>query len=188
MSHARRCVVSAMALTAITWFSLGRAQDDSDAADDGDEAESADKITPAEMAQLEKQFAQTMSGAMLNGLATVVNSGKIVNQIPDSYRLGKVSKVDDKGHWKFEYYIAGTELLYEMPPLKVQWAGETPLIIFSGIKIKGKPGTFTAKLLIDGDQYSGTWSDGENGGHLVGLIVHEKAKKGKKAKDDDQET
>ena len=35
-------------------------------------------------------------------------------------------------------------------------------------------GTFTCRVMIDGDQYAGTWSGGDHGGHMFGRIEHEK--------------
>ncbi|HVC99446.1 MAG TPA: hypothetical protein VND64_37615 [Pirellulales bacterium] len=156
----------------------------------GDEATAADGTARANMSEMEKEFAKAMSGATLRGLATTVRAGSVVGQNPDEYTLGDVTKVDDRGRWKFEFRT-GDDRLLKTPPLDVHWAGETPVIVFSDIRIKGRQGTFSAKLLIDDDQYVGTWSDGKSGGHMFGTIVYVKAKKAKKPKqpnEDEKET
>lgn len=130
-------------------------------------------ISPADLAELERQFIKTMSGATLHGFAGRQRK-KVIEAVSNdsSYRLGEVAKLED-GHWKIEYFIPGTEQLYAMPPVSVEWAGETPVIVITGMKLKEKQGTFSARILIDGDRYSGTWSDGASQGCMFGTIVHE---------------
>lgn len=133
-------------------------------------------ISPADLPELERQFIKTMSGATLHGFAGRQRKKEIEAVSNDSsYRLGEVAKLDD-GHWKIEYFIPGTERLYAMPPVSVEWAGETPVIVITGMKLKEKQGTFSARILIDGDRYSGTWSDGTSQGCMFGTIVHEEDK------------
>ncbi len=188
MSHARLwfiMLVVTVEVMACLWKGQG---DDESAEADGADAASVDHPTPADVERMEQEFAKTMSGATLVGFATYVRAGTISRQIDDEYRLGEVIKVDDE-RWSFQY--SSGERLYKTPSLQVRWVAETPVIIFSEIKMKGRPGTFSARLLIDDDQYSGTWSDGKSGGHMFGMIVHEKPKKGRKAKEskeDDKET
>ena len=194
MSRARSWVIVvavtfplAVGFVALVFLPLGSAENESSEAD-GDEA--ANRPMLANVAELEKEFAKTMRGSTLRGLATTVRAGAVVGQNPDEYTLGEVTKVDDHGRWTFEFQT-GNDRLFKTPPLDVLWAGETPVIVFSDIRIKGRPGTFSAKLLIDDDQYIGTWSDGKSSGHMFGTIVYVKAKKASKAKQanaDEKET
>jgi hypothetical protein len=136
------------------------------------ELDSAQKPSVVELTEREKQFAKTMTGAILNGFSVGTADGEIGNLKAEVYRLGKVAKVD-KLHWNFEYYIGDTDLLFEMPPLKIEWSDDTPIMVISKLKIKGKKGTFSARLILEGDRYSGTWSE-EGGGEgcMFGVILH----------------
>ena len=143
-----------------------------------DAAATVERSMTADRAQLERDFAKTMSGATLRGHMGRRQKREIEAVSPDTpYRLGNVSKLDDQGHWKLEYYIPGTDLLFDMPPVKVEWAGDLPVITISDMQINGKKGIFRARILIDGAEYSGTWSDGTSRGCLFGAIVHEGAEK-----------
>src|SRR5487761_1438445 len=127
-------------------------------------------------AQLEREFARTLSGATLRGHLGRRQKREIEAVSPDTpYRLGNVTKLDDEGNWKLEYYIPGTDLLFDMPPVKVEWASDSPVITITDMQINGKKGTFRARILIDGDEYSGTWSDGKSKGCIFGTIVHDGA-------------
>jgi hypothetical protein len=141
------------------------------------ESDDDDRDDPAaglNQRELEEKFAEKMSGATLRGFFVHSKKGQISGLTPDMYRLGKVSKADAKGNWNIGYYAGETDLLMDMPPVNVEWAGKMPVIVFEKLKIKGMAGTFTARILIDGDQYSGTWSEGKKGGHMFGTISHEK--------------
>ncbi len=130
-------------------------------------------ISPADLPELERGFIKTMSGATLRGFVGRKRK-KVIEAVSNdgSYRLGKVAKLQG-GRWKLDYYIPGTERLHGMPPVKVEWAGETPVIVITGMKLKNIQGKFCARILIDGDRYSGTWSDGTSQGCMFGTIVHE---------------
>jgi hypothetical protein len=172
----RRCAIrAAVVVLAFTTFVVGR----SAAVVTGwaDEPEVAgNKRTPAEQAELDKEFQAFMSGATLKGFYTGVRAGAIAGQAPDEYQLGEVKKVD--GKWIFEYSDAAGNT-HKLPPISVSWVDGMPLITLSDIKLKGMPGKFAAKILIDDDQYAGTWNDGQSGGHMFGTIVHLRAKKAK---------
>jgi len=127
---------------------------------------------PGDRAQRERQLAQALSGATLTGFMGRNHKGRIEAVSPDAgYRLGKVEKNPASGLWKFDYFVPGTDDLFDMPPLTIEWAGDTPVLVLTGIRIKGKPGKFSAQILIDGDQYSGTWSDGTSRGCMFGTIA-----------------
>src|SRR5207253_645672 len=55
-------------------------------------------------------------------------------------------------------------------PLKILWAGDTPVITLTDFPVPGF-GTFTARVLIYDNQYAGTWSGAGHGGQLFGKVV-----------------
>lgn len=124
--------------------------------------------------ELERRLVQTLSGATLRGYMGRRQKREIEAVSADSpYRLGAVTKAYDQGHWKLEYFIPGTETPFDMPPVLVQWAGDVAVLTLTDLRIGGKKGTFRARILIDGDEYSGTWSDGKSRGCLFGVILRE---------------
>lgn len=55
-------------------------------------------------------------------------------------------------------------------PMRVLWAGDTPVLTMTDAGIPGM-GTFTARVLIYRDQYAGTWSSEKgSGGQLFGRL------------------
>jgi hypothetical protein len=115
---------------------------------------------------LEKEFADNLTEAVLTGTYTTVGEGEDGSPKPDSYEIRKVSKL--KGdYWLFHAKYGDTN----MPPLplKVLWAGNTPVITMDDFTIP-LLGTFSFRVLIDGDLYVGTWQHGKKRGHMIGTI------------------
>ncbi len=129
--------------------------------------------------ELEKQFAETMSGATLVGRFTT--NGAPADQIlkEDRYTLGKVHKLKN-GLWSFETRIQYEKHDVNVPlALEVKWAGDTPMITLTNVGVPGM-GTFTARVLVYKDEYAGTWNAGDHGGQMFGRIERA-GKEGKKA-------
>ena len=138
---------------------------------------------PAEhdQAELEKAFAEALSGATLVGHATTGDEGKDAAPQPDRYTISKVSKLAGD-QWLFVARVEFGGKDVSVPiPLDVKWAGDTPVITLDDLAIPGL-GTYTARVMIFREQYAGTWSGGGHGGHLWGRIERAGA-----AGDDDEE-
>ncbi len=136
-----------------------------------EQALAADNEKPGvDQAVLEKQFAETMSGATLVGQFTTVDADGEKPLAKDRYTLGKVHKLQN-GLWSFETRIQyGDHDVKVALALKVLWAGSTPVITLDKVLVPGL-GTFDARVLVHGDEYAGTWSGGDHGGHLFGTIT-----------------
>ena len=120
--------------------------------------------------ELEKQFAETMSGATLVGRFTVIEDKEEHPLKEDRYTLGTVKKLPN-GLWSFETRIQYGDHDVKVPlALEVKWAGDTPVITLSDVLVPGL-GTFTSRVLVYRGWYAGTWSGGNHGGHLFGRIV-----------------
>lgn len=121
-----------------------------------------------DQAALEKEFETTMSGCVLVGRFTVVGKE---DQAPkeERYTITKVKKQDD-GEWLFLTRIQYGKNDVQVPlKLKVEWAGDTPVITLTDLTIPGM-GTFTSRVLIYRGWYAGTWQHGKVGGHMFGRI------------------
>jgi hypothetical protein len=130
--------------------------------------EATDKAEPTQQ-ELEKQFAETLTGATLVGQFTVsgVNDDKPLAK--DKYTLGTVKKLKN-GFWSFEARIQYGDHDVKLPlALPVKWAGDTPVISVTNVAFPGL-GTYSARVVFYGDQYAGTWNGRDHGGQLFGRI------------------
>jgi len=124
---------------------------------------------PLDPAALEKQFETTLTNATLVGHFTTTGSNAPPKE--DRYHIVKVTKQQD-GNWLFQARMryAGQELLIPLV-IPVKWAADTAVIQVTGMRMPGGSGPgYSARVLIYGDQYAGTWSSPKHGGHLFGRI------------------
>ncbi len=136
----------------------------------------AEEPAPDAQAELDAKFAATMSNAVLKGAFTAgpLKPGEPLKE--DKYTLGEVKKLDG-GKWLFSTRIQYGEHDVTLPlVLDVVWAGDTPVITLTKLPVPGL-GTFTARVLVYGDHYAGTWDGGDHGGHLFGVIEHPEEEK-----------
>jgi hypothetical protein len=119
-------------------------------------------------AALEAKFGEMMQGASLSGYFTVAGQKEAVPQ-SENYHVSKIEKLDG-GRWLFtaRMQFGGRDVTMPMP-FEVAWAGDTPVITLTNQEIPGL-GTFTARILIYGDRYAGTWQHGPAGGHMWGKV------------------
>lgn len=134
------------------------------AADQSAEQGAADR--PA----MEKALAERLSNSRLSGFYVI--DGKEGPPQQDQYTLGKVEKQEgDKWliHARIEYGKKSVNVPLEVP---IFWAGDAAVISVTNFTIPGL-GSYTARVMIHGDRYAGTWSAGEtHGGFLWGRIQH----------------
>lgn len=124
-------------------------------------------------AELEKKFQETLSGATLVGHFT--EKGEAGGKLPkeEKYTIESVTKLQGD-YWLFKSRIQYGDHDVTLPlPLRVLWAGDTPVITLDKVPVPGL-GTFTARVMIYDGQYAGSWSGGDHGGLLFGKVVKEK--------------
>lgn len=116
---------------------------------------------------LEKEFTEKMRGAALVGRSTTWNKEELSGE--ERYQIDKVSKIGND-LWMLQVRMRLGNREIPMPvPVAIRWAGDTPMIQLTNVAIPGT-GTFTARVLLYQDQYSGVWSGGGHGGQLFGRI------------------
>jgi hypothetical protein len=134
--------------------------------------QSAESLTPTEVpsqAALFKKFEQTMNGAVLAGQFTILGKDR-ESMPPEEYTIKRVSKLPDGDYWLFQARIKYGDKDVTIPlPLEVKWAGDTPVITLTDLTIPAL-GTFSARVVIDNGKYAGTWTHGDAGGHMFGVI------------------
>ena len=107
-----------------------------------------------------------MTGAVLAGKFSVTGRESLSDE---RYTISGVSKVGG-GVWLLHCRIQyGSRDVTVPVPVKVLWAGDTPVISLTDVPIPGV-GTFTARVLVYRDEYAGTWSGEGHGGQMFGRI------------------
>ncbi len=159
MNRFRYCVLVLLPLTIST--SLLASQN---------EAKNKQKSDDPERIRLEKEFASKLLDVVLVGRYSITNAEGEKTSKPDRYEIVKVTKVKND-YWVF-YYRRSPDLVLPIP-LKVLWAGDTPMITMTNEAIPAL-GTFSVRLLFHGNHYAGTWQHGRVGGHMWGRIEKQK--------------
>jgi hypothetical protein len=116
-----------------------------------------------------QRFVEMLTGVKLVGKFTI--AGKEDQASEEEYTIRKVEKAEMGDYWLFwtRLELAGKDR--EVPlPLEVKWAGDTPMITLTDLKILDQ-GPFSARVLLYDGKYAGTWSHGDVSGHLYGKIV-----------------
>jgi len=121
----------------------------------------------------EAAFARLLTGARLEGYTTLTDGdGNLMGTEleADSYDLAKVEKGED-GKWRFTALINyGGRPIPISVSLPVEWAGDMPVIDVEDMKVPFM-GTYSARVLFDGDRYVGVWRGDGYGGHILGKVV-----------------
>lgn len=119
----------------------------------------------SERARLEKEFEEMMSGATLSGRFSSFRTDAIREE---KYTVGKVSKLTGDT-WVINARIQYGGNDYTVPvPVKVLWAGDTPVITLTDVSLPGS-GTYTARVLCYRGHYAGTWANNKGaGGQMFG--------------------
>jgi hypothetical protein len=138
----------------------------------------ADVTKKLSQEELEKKFQDTLSGATLQGHFTSQRDENVAASKEDKYTIDSITKMQGDV-WLFNARIQyGTHDLTLPLPLRVVWAGDTPVITLDKFPVPGM-GEFTARVMVFDDQYAGMWDGGNQGGLLFGKITKQAAKDNK---------
>jgi hypothetical protein len=119
----------------------------------------------------EKQFQEAMTNVTLTGYSTSGDSGETKQ---DRYVIERVTKVKDDV-WKFDARIQYNNKDIKVAiPVPVKWAGDTPVLSLTDFSVPGA-GSYTARVVIYGGAYAGTWGNPSHGGRIFGKIVKNEA-------------
>ncbi|QDU39938.1 hypothetical protein Mal4_42920 [Maioricimonas rarisocia] len=140
-----------------------------------DQPANPEQVTPSTAEQLNEQeqaFQELLQNAVLVGTFSV--DGRNGSPKPERYTINGVTKVQGD-RWIVQARITYGDTDIPVPvPVKVHWAGDTPMISVTNLSIPLVGSQFTSRVLFYGDRYAGTWQHGKVGGHMWGRI--EKAK------------
>ncbi len=89
----------------------------------------------------------------------------------ERYEIVSIKHLGKEDVWIIQARIQYGEHDLTVPvPVRIQWAGKTPVITLDRVAIPGL-GTFDARVVIHDRKYAGMWRHDDVGGHLFGKIL-----------------
>lgn len=123
--------------------------------------------------ELETKFKTTMTKCIMAGRWCSVKDGEMGPEKEDKYTIQSVGKVSGDD-WVITTRIQyGKRDIVAPIPIKVKWAGDTAVIIVDNVPVPGG-GVYSARVMVFGNTYSGSWTGGDHGGLLNGVISPQK--------------
>ena len=124
--------------------------------------------------ELEAKFKATLTKATMSGRWCSIKDGKLTPEKEDKYTIVSVNKLGGEA-WIINARIQYGDKDFTVPvPVQVKWAGDTPVITVDGMAMPGGKTAYSARVLVYDKTYAGTWSGGEHGGLMNGVITNEK--------------
>ena len=136
-------------------------------------AQAAAEKPKAAAEELEAKFKATLTKAIMTGRWCSIKDGALGAEKEDKYTIIGVTKLSGDA-WIINARVQYNKKDFVAPiPVQVKWAGDTPVLIVDKIPMPGG-GVYSARVLIYEHTYAGTWSGGDHGGLLNGVITNEK--------------
>lgn len=123
----------------------------------------------------EQAFVDLLTGATLSGQFTL-RGQKTPAPEAERYEIVSVEKVqldpNQKPYWLINSRMKFGQVDVVLPvPVAVHWADDTPVISLTSATIPGLGSEFGCRVLFHANEYAGTWSHGDKGGHMYGTIT-----------------
>jgi hypothetical protein len=129
------------------------------------------QVEPAKPNQqeLEKKFQEQLTNCEFVGRWCLVENGRLGEEKEERYSITSARKASGE-LWIIQARVQYGDKDVTIPvPVHVKWAGDTPVITLTDAAIPNL-GTYSARVLVYKDSYAGTWSGGNHGGMLHGVI------------------
>jgi hypothetical protein len=134
----------------------------------------AETNTVPDRAVLEGKFKELMAGCIFNGRWCLVKDGVLGEEREEKYSIEGATKSGNDVWLIYARIQYGNKDVKVPVPVQVKWAGDTPVITLDNVSIPGL-GTYSARVLVYDKTYAGTWSAGDHGGMLHGVVEKQKA-------------
>ncbi len=123
-----------------------------------------------EMTDAERQFAELLTGAVLEGAFSTDLAPAAVPK-PEGYSILSASKIEGE-RWVIQAKMTYKTIEVPIPiPVQVYWAGDTPVLQVTDLAIPLLGEGFYARVLFYQGRYAGTWQHGKAGGQLWGKVT-----------------
>ncbi len=120
--------------------------------------------------ELEAKFKETLNNVTFVGRWSSIRNGELGSARDEKYSIESVSKVGGD-IWMIRARIQYGDRDFVAPlPVKVKWAGDTPVITVDDLAMPGSTNAYSARVLVYDNAYAGRWSGGGHGGLLNGVI------------------
>ena len=120
----------------------------------------------------EAKFIALLNNATLQGRWAPLKDGQLGAEKEDSYQIVSVQKGEGE-RWQINARLRYGGQPIDIPvPATVKFAADTAILVVDGFSL-GNYGTYSARLLFHNGTYSGTWSGGDHGGMMYGVVKHE---------------
>lgn len=129
--------------------------------------------TPATMNEQEQAFSDRLKNARFTGRWSLVADGRMGEERADEYLINSATKVSGDDWVIVTRMRFGTVDVNVPITVQVKWAGDTPVISVSELAIP-QVGTYSARVVVDKDQYGGSWRGQGYGGLMYGVIEKRK--------------
>lgn len=139
-------------------------------------------------AALEKEFAESLTDAVLSGTWQMTGAGglkgneSLTEAKPDEYAISKVTKLNDD-MWVIHAKIGFAKNDLVVPvPVRVVWAEDTAIVTLNDLAVP-MIGTYSARVMFHHGFYSGVWYSNEKnyGGVMQGRILRKAAESPEKS-------
>jgi hypothetical protein len=130
----------------------------------------SEKAAPPTLNEAEKKFKELLTNVTLEGRWCSVKDGEMGPEKQDKYTIVSVGKVKSDSWIINSLMKYGDKEIVAPIPVEVKWAGDTPVIVVEKMTIPNG-GTYSARVLFYGKTYAGSWTGGDHGGLLNGVIV-----------------
>lgn len=129
----------------------------------------ARQSTPSAEEERNAKFKAAIDGVTLQG--NMRGLGKDTMSKGEKFVIEKVTRVMGDT-WLFQMRFQYGDHDVPVPiPMRVNWAGDTPVLTLTDVPVPGF-GTYTARVLIYGEQFAGMWSSQKgHGGQVFGKVV-----------------
>jgi hypothetical protein len=122
----------------------------------------------------ETKFKELLANSTLAGRWASVKDGELGEEKQDQYNIVSASKVKDDS-WVILAKMKYRDREMEIPfPVKVQFAGDTPVIVVDQLAVPGG-GTYSARVLFFEKTYAGSWTGADGRGGLISGVIKKRA-------------
>lgn len=134
-------------------------------------AEDAKPAPAATTGGAEEKFIALLNNATLQGRWAPLKDGQLGAEKEDSYHIVSVQRLEGE-KWQVNARLKYGGQDFDMPvPATVKFAGDTAILIVDNLSIANYR-AYSAQLIFHGDAYAGTWSGGDHGGLMYGVVKH----------------
>lgn len=121
---------------------------------------------------MEAKFIALLSDATLQGRWAPLKDGQLGPEKEDSYQIVSAQKMDGD-RWQINARLRYGGQSIDVPvPATVKFAGDAAILVVDDFSL-GNYRAYSARLLFHNGTYSGTWSGGDHGGMMYGVVKHD---------------